>query len=161
MEYLDTPIGWPLDKNLIRRGLVNNTFGMVRKNLDGTPRPHQGWDFVAKNGTNFYSIADGTVAYICDRGALGLMLVISIGKTGKYAAYCHLEEIDVSLGEKVLLGTRLGKTGSSGNAVGMKELDQHLHFEIRNAPITGTGLTDRISPLQVFGMCPLQEIIQR
>ena len=161
MNYLDTEIGWPLDQNFIRRGSVNHTFGMVRKNLDGTPRPHQGWDFYAKVGTHCYAISNGKIEHVETRGSLGLMIVMSIGQTNKYAAYCHLSAAKVQVGDLVIKGQQIGLTGSSGNAEGLKSIDEHLHFEIRNKVLTGTGLADRISPLEVFGVCPLHETIQR
>lgn len=161
MEFMGTAIDWPLDHNVIRRNSVNNTFGMVRKNLDGTPRPHQGWDFYAKAGTHCYAIASGKVAHVESRGSLGLMVVIGIGRTGKYAAYCHLSSAKVRVGDMVVIGQQIGVTGNSGNAEGMKGIDEHLHFEIRDKPLTGTGLDDRMSPLKVFGVCPLTDPIVR
>jgi murein DD-endopeptidase MepM/ murein hydrolase activator NlpD len=159
MKFKGTFINWPLEANTIRGHSISNTFGMVRKNADGSERPHQGWDFSAHAGTEFYSISEGAVSYISDRGALGLMLVVSIGGSGYYAAYCHLSEVFVEAGDRVDIGQSLGKTGESGNAYGMDKSQQHLHFEIRTAPITGKGLTGRISPLDVFGRCPLHEVI--
>ena len=49
----------------------------------------------------------------------------------------------------------IGTTGESGNAQGMPEKDQHLHFEIRTTASPGRGLGGRISPLRIFGRCPL------
>lgn len=161
MDYLGTVIGWPLDINVIRKNSSNNTFGMVRKNTDGSERPHQGWDFYAKEGTPCYAISNGEVKHVEERGALGLMVVISIAGTGKHAAYCHLSRSTVHVGDRVLLGELIGLTGNSGNAVGMVGADQHLHFEIREQVITGTGLAGRISPLEVFGKCPLKDFIAR
>ena len=46
-------------------------------------------------------------------------------------------------------------TGDSGNAQGMPVADQHLHFEIRTAAEPRSGLQDRVSPLVIFGSCPL------
>lgn len=158
MKFKGAFINWPLEHNVIRKNSLSNTFGMVRRNADGSERPHQGWDFSAPVGTEFYSVADGVVNYISDRGALGLMLVVAIGDTGHYAAYCHLQAVDVNAGDHVALGQCLGKTGATGNAAGMSEADQHIHFEIRTAPITGTGLGGRISPLEFFGKCPLHEV---
>ena len=161
MEYKGISIGWPLDSNVIRRNSNNNTFGMVRTNSDGSPRPHQGWDFYAKTGTPCYAISAGEVKHVESRGSLGLMVVVSIGNTGKFAAYCHLLASKVSVGDRVVLGQQVGLTGNSGNAVGMRGADEHLHFEIRNHPITGTGLADRVSPLEVFGVCPMNDPITR
>lgn len=161
MEYLGISVGWPLDTNIIRRNSNNNTFGMVRKNSDGSPRPHQGWDFYAKAGTPCYAISNGEVKHVEERGALGLMVVISIAASGKHAAYCHLSKAKVQVGDRVKLGELIGLTGNSGNAVGMVGGDEHLHFEIREQVITGMGLSGRISPIEVFGSCPLKHPITR
>ncbi len=158
MIFMNTKVDWPLDKNMIRRSSENNTFGMVRTNTDGTPRPHQGWDFYAIPGTFIYSVSEGKVIFAGDAGALGNLLVVSIGLTNKYAAYAHLSNIKVPVGAYVKLGQHIAYTGSSGNAENMRGEDQHLHFEVRDKPLTGLGLSDRISPLQVFGKIPYQEI---
>lgn len=155
MQFHNEPVDWPLAENIIRRGSNSNTFGMVRRNTDGSPRPHQGWDFYAEEGTYCYSVSKGTVAYAADRGALGNLIVISIGNTGYYAAYAHMSRMDVSVGDTVELGQIIGLTGNTGNASTMTGLNEHLHFEIRDQVITGLGLINRISPIKVFGVCPL------
>ncbi|AOY00087.1 M23 family metallopeptidase [Jeongeupia sp. USM3] len=152
MIYKNTPIEWPLDSNVIRRGSVGNTFGMVR---NGGTRAHQGWDFFAPAGTPCYAVAAGKVVFAGDRGDFGGMVVIELAGLGLYAAYAHLSRIDVKQGQAVTLGQRVGTTGCTGNAAGMVGADQHLHFEIRTEPLPGLGLGGRISPLQVFGVCPM------
>lgn len=161
MKYLGTPVDWPLDNNIIRNNSVSNTFGMVRRNRDGSPKPHQGWDLYASVGTPCYSIADGEVDCVIKSATLGLYVVISIGNTGKYVAYAHLASALVMKGHKVKLGEMIGHTGNSGNASDMTGTDEHLHFEIRDKPITGLGLADRISPVYVFGACPVKLPILR
>lgn len=158
---MDVTINWPLDLNVIRGNSEHNTFGMVRKNTDGSDRPHQGWDFYAKVGTHCYAISNGRVEYVGDSGALGLLVVIGIGNTGKFATYAHLSAANVKTGDRVTAGQQIGKTGNSGNAISMIGPDEHLHFEIRTRPLTGLGLADRISPLEVFGVCPLHTPIAR
>jgi murein DD-endopeptidase MepM/ murein hydrolase activator NlpD len=66
----------PLEKMRLRtRGLEGKTAALmgkgVRKNVDGTPRTHQGWDLDASIGTTTYAIADGTVEDVNSRGDLG------------------------------------------------------------------------------------------
>jgi hypothetical protein len=56
---LPTGIRWPLERNIIRRGLESNTFGNVRNG-----RPHQGWDFQANIGTPCYAIGKGKVVHV-------------------------------------------------------------------------------------------------
>lgn len=156
-------IDWPLDSNRIRRGMVNHTFGMVRKNADGTRRPHQGWDFYAAPGTPCYAVADGHVKLIRTVGDYGNTVVLGFSRNGDvlYAAYSHLSRIDVKEGQAVRLGQQIGLTGNTGNAVAMKGEDCHLHFELRTVAQPGKGLAGRISPLELFRVLPLQKAIKR
>lgn len=155
-------IGWPLDSNVIRRGSESNTFGMVRHRADGSPKPHQGWDFHAQTGTPCYAIASGKIVSVTNGGDYGLVVVQSFTH-GKplYAAFAHLSKALVKPGDVVVLGQQIGLTGCSGNAAGMKGQDQHLHFEIRTTTNPGLGLGGRQSPMTVFGVCPLKEAVKR
>lgn len=161
MIFRNEPVDWPLDANIIRRQNVANTFGMVRRRANGTPKPHQGWDFFAVPGLRCYSIANGKVAFAGAAGDLGNLVVVSIGNTGFFAAYAHLHTIQVKKGQQVALGQVIGTTGTSGNAAGMTGEDQHLHFEIRDTPLPGLGLAHRYSPIIVFNTCPLRNVILR
>lgn len=156
-------IGWPLQSNQIRRGSISNTFGMVRRRADGSPRPHQGWDFYAAPGTPCYAISDGKVRLIRTDGDYGNTIVLAFDHGGvtKYAAYSHLLRIEVRVGDAVARGQRIGLTGNTGNAAGMRGLDCHLHFELRTAPAPGTGLGGRESPLKLWGVCPLDEAVMQ
>lgn len=161
MNFKKTTVNWPLDSNIIRRNSLSNTFGNVRKNRDGSPRVHQGWDFTAKVGTPCYAIADGRVVEKYVSKDYGNVLVISIGETGHFAAYAHLADFNVDMGDSVELGQCVAHSGESGNAKGMAVADQHLHFEIRTTSRPGKGLSGRISPLGVFGECPLRVAVAR
>lgn len=150
-------ITWPLAHNVIRRQIDNHTFGMVRKSADGTPRAHQGWDFEAKVGTPARAVGAGTVAFVRDKGDYGLQLCIALELDGtKYwAFYAHLDKVLVALGDAVQRGQVICHTGESGNALNMPTNDQHLHFELRTAAAPQLGLLDRVSPIKIFGTCPL------
>ena len=158
---MDPNICWPLAHNVIRGRTDHNTFGLVRTNANGTPRPHQGWDFEAPIGTPCFAIADGEVALVSSTGAYGNLVVIGFSFEGRklYAAYAHLSSVEVATGEHVTKGQRIGCTGDSGNARGMAGPDLHLHFEIRSEPHPGLGLGGRMTPKTVFGVCPLHEAI--
>lgn len=153
-------IGWPLAHNRIRRGLQSNTFGMVRRNADGSTRAHQGWDFEAPIGTPCFAIGDGRVALVYTSKDYGLVVVLSFSFEGRelFAAYAHLSRAEVAAGQPVRRGQRIGLTGDSGNARGMEGPDLHLHFEIREEPRPGVGLSGRISPMEVFGVVPFTAI---
>lgn len=163
MKPLSPDIDWPLDVNVIRRGMVNHTFGMVRRRADGSPRPHQGWDFHAAIGTQVHAVAAGRIVAVVTGKDYGLSIVQAFVHQGceRFAAYCHLSSVLVNAGDAVRLGQVIGKTGDSGNAAGMKGADLHLHFELRDVARPGPGLDGRISPLELFGHCPLSVPVKR
>lgn len=166
---MNQTIDWPLDANRIRRGILNHTFGMVRRNADGSRRPHQGWDFEAEAGTPCFAVADGEVVAVRNAGAYGRQVVIRFlfdfdddgDADPLFAFYAHLQRVEVKPGDKVTRGQRIGLTGNSGNARGMRGRDQHLHFELRTVPIAGRGLANRYSPLAIFRHCPLDAPVER
>jgi murein DD-endopeptidase MepM/ murein hydrolase activator NlpD len=154
---MDPNIQWPLARNVIRWNKVSNTFGMVRHKADGSKKPHQGWDFEALEGTPCFAIADSEVALVKSGGDYGMVVVLAFKSRGEtlYATYCHMSKIHVVPGQGVPKGKEIGLAGTTGNAVGMKGRDQHLHFEIRTVPTPGLGLAGRISPLKIFRAVPL------
>lgn len=163
---MNRDITWPLKLNRIRRGLVNHTFGMVRRNVDGTMRPHQGWDFEAQDGTPCFSVASGEIVAVRNGGDYGQQVVLRFqfdfdgdgDRDTLFAFYAHLSRIDVQPGQHVVKGQHIGLTGSSGNAASMTGPDKHLHFELRSVALPGRGLAGRYSPMMLFGRCPLDAV---
>lgn len=157
---------WPLapGTNRIRAGALNNTFGMVRKTASGKLRAHQGWDFSAQVGTPFFAVDNGVIEAVEDRGDLGRVCLLRCDTphptTGGrvFALYAHLQSVVVEVGDRVKAGAALGLTGNSGNAAGLDDKEDHLHFEIRTPePWPGLGLPGRCSPFELYGFCPLRE----
>lgn len=154
---------WPLVNNVIRRNKLSNTFGRFPERASGT---HWGWDFYAKAGTPCFAISDGTIEMIygdsSDTFSFGKVVVLKFEHSIRtlYAAYCHLSGAVVIAGQQVKAGNQVGFTGNSGNAHNMQGLDEHLHFEMRTSarPDKG-GEPLRLSPLTVFGKCPLNTAI--
>jgi murein DD-endopeptidase MepM/ murein hydrolase activator NlpD len=153
-------ITWPLLRNTIRKQSVSNTFGMVRKHSDGTPKPHQGWDFAAPIATPLYAIGSGKVVFVRSGGDYGLQLCHAFTFRGRelYAFYAHLHSVVVGVQDTVQIDAQIGLTGASGNASNLKPDEHHLHFEIREHANLGLGLAGRISPILVFGTCPLRHV---
>jgi len=144
----------PLQQMRVRRQLPNHTFGPVRKNPDGTPRNHQGWDLAAPPGTPVYAVADGTVESIADdAGDYGRTITLRFLRGGMFlfAFYAHLSYISVAGGQQVSAGQLIGYTGNTGNAAGLQPADAHLHFELRTAPVAGLGLGNRLDPGELLG----------
>lgn len=149
---------WPVAcAPYIRRGLLNNTYGPVRRNADGSVRNHGGWDPAAPVGTSILAVADGTIYALrdADEGDYGRTITLTLdapaGQGARYVFYAHLSRIDVKVGQVVRAGEVLGASGDSGNARGMALADQHLHFEARLVPSPGRGLDGRVSPGKAFG----------
>ncbi|MFG3348568.1 M23 family metallopeptidase [Streptomyces sp. NPDC048018] len=95
---------------------------------------HTGIDFHAAYGTTVVSVGSGTVVEAGWGGAYGNNIVIRMND-GTYTQYGHLSAIQVSVGQKVTPGERIGISGSSGNSTG-----PHLHFEARTGADYGTDI---------------------
>ncbi|WP_276573891.1 transglycosylase family protein [Streptomyces sp. 135] len=95
---------------------------------------HTGVDFAVPSGTPVRAVGAGTVASAGWNGAYGNAVVLEL-PDGHFALYAHLSSIAVGQGEHVSPGTRLGLSGSTGNATG-----PHLHFEVRTANAYGADI---------------------
>jgi len=111
---------------------------------------HNGVDIGADRGTPIYAVADGTVTFVVNScregvpscgGGFGNVIYIDHPTLGLLTIYAHLQSVEVSSGEQVTRGQRIGTLGSTGRSTG-----PHLHFEIRrdNMPLDPE---DFISPI--------------
>lgn len=171
----------PLEETIVRTARLASrksaTFGKVRNN--GT-RNHQGIDFCARQGTLIRAVAKGEFTTINtsfrSRVNFGAYIVLechidnlpepqkSYAKTNVsgnkvWFFYAHLSEIKTEYkGKEVAAGTIIGKSGSSGNAIGMTTIAKggHLHFEVRHVSSgsPGRGLVGRFDPLPFFPRIP-------
>ncbi|MBQ6552438.1 MAG: M23 family metallopeptidase [Clostridia bacterium] len=90
---------------------------------------HHGEDYVLKNKsieTNWclFAVAEGTVIRSDNYDDYGNCVVIA-RDDGYWILYAHLQIRDVKLGQRVLVGQRVGIAGSTGNSQG-----RHLHIEV-------------------------------
>lgn len=93
-------------------------------------RMHQGVDFTPGAGSPIQAIADGTVRIATEAGgAFGVQVIIDHVVDGKVfsSSYAHMQygSLQVTPGQRVTVGTVLGRTGSTGRAYGA-----NMHFEI-------------------------------
>lgn len=93
-------------------------------------RMHEGIDFTPGAGSPIQSIADGTVRVASEAGgAYGVHVIIDHMVDGQLVSshYAHMQygSLEVVPGQKVTVGTVLGKTGNTGRSYGA-----HTHFEI-------------------------------
>ncbi|MDF2749437.1 MAG: peptidase [Gaiellaceae bacterium] len=104
---------WPLT------AAVTNGFG------PSGDRFHSGVDIPASSGSPVSAAAPGRVAFAARAGG-GWGRLVSIAHRGFRTLYAHLSRIDVRVGQRVRVGTPIGRVGASGRASG-----PHLHFELR------------------------------
>ena len=147
-------IGDPLRVMKVRRMAYSNTFGMVRRRTDGSPKPHQGIDYYASVGTPIYAVKNGTIVAVNkDEGDYGKTITLAFQQedgTTAYAFYAHLSVQNVKVGQHVNEGDEIGKTGVSGNAGTKNKEDEHLHFEYRvGSAKSKKGLQGKEDPSQI------------
>ncbi|WP_329414405.1 M23 family metallopeptidase [Streptomyces sp. NBC_00704] len=106
---------------------------------------HTGIDFHAANGTTVHAVGSGTVVEAGWGGAYGNQVVIRM-HDGTYTQYGHLSSIEVSVGQQVTPGQRIGFSGDTGNVTG-----PHLHFEARTTPEYGSDM-DPVAYLRNHGV---------
>jgi len=106
---------------------------------------HTGVDFHAASGTTVHAVGLGTVVETGWGGAYGNQIVIKMND-GTYTQYGHLLSIEVSVGQTVTPGQRIGLSGATGNVTGA-----HLHFEARTTPEYGSDI-DPVAYLRKHGV---------
>lgn len=145
--------GWgdPVSNPKIRRNSPSNLYGKVRRDANGNPRNHQGFDYYAPTGTPILSVGDGVVHTVqSGHSSYGLNITIrhNRGKGYVYSFYAHLKGTanGIKSGKVVRKGEVIGYAGTSGNAKGFTGEDQHLHFECRTSPGHQLGLGGKENP---------------
>jgi murein DD-endopeptidase MepM/ murein hydrolase activator NlpD len=105
-------------------GRRSGVFG-ARRVFNGQPRaPHVGLDFAVPVGTPVRSAASGKVIGTGDYFFNGKTVYVDHGQ-GLISMYCHLDSIDVEVGQSLARGAPLGRSGASGRASG-----PHLHWSV-------------------------------
>lgn len=106
---------------------------------------HTGVDFAVPTGTSVRAVAAGRVVSAGWGGSYGYQVVIR-HHDGRYSQYGHLSAISVRPGQTVAAGSRIGRSGATGNVTG-----PHLHFEVRTGPGFGTDV-DPVAYLRAGGV---------
>lgn len=129
MGFLDEFI-WPAE------GRISGVYGSQRI-YNGEPRsPHYGIDIAAPAGAPVVAPADGVVTMAApDLFYSGGTLIIDHG-FGVSSTFLHMSGFDVTPGEAVKKGERIGRVGSTGRSTG-PHLDWRINwFDVRVDPMT-------------------------
>lgn len=111
-------VSYPLDKII-----VNSRFGIRKDPFTGKKRKHNGLDLQAKN-EKVYAMMVGEVIKVSSDKSSGKYVTIRHG--GYTVSYCHLSEVWVKKGMKVMPGEIVAVSGNSGRSTG-----PHLHISVQ------------------------------
>lgn len=118
----------------IKLGIVSFPYGAKYR----TGGIHKGIDYAARINTPVFAAVPGVVVHagrhIYKKGwgwSFGNHVIVANdnfadGTRGYWAGYCHLNGVNVRVGQRVRQGQLLGTSGNTGRSSG-----PHLHFEIQ------------------------------
>ncbi len=135
--------GWRQSFRWPALGRISGQFGAQRIYAGEPGVPHNGVDIAAPIGTPVYAPADGVVILAAQAPFTleGHLLMLDHGM-GLNSAFLHLSRIDVTPGQIVRQGDRIGAVGMTGRATG-----PHLHWSLRLGEV-------RLDPSLVVGPMP-------
>jgi peptidase M23-like protein len=119
LPYFAQSFVWPA------LGPISGVYGSQRI-LNGEPRaPHMGLDIAAPRGSPVLAAAAGTVT-LAERDLFftGGTVILDHGY-GLATTYQHMDSIEVSPGQRVAAGERIGTVGATGRVTG-----PHLHWAL-------------------------------
>lgn len=104
---------------------IVSTFGRRLHPVSNTMKFHKGVDMRAPIGTPVMATSDGEVIdVIVKESGYGKHIIIKHDESYK-TLYAHLSKMDVSKGDIVKKGEKIGEVGTSGASV-----SPHLHYEV-------------------------------
>lgn len=131
----DTPRLWSLPLTLPRSSRITSPYGGAREYNGTVTSRHTGTDFAGAVGAPVVAPTRGVVAMVADFYLAGKALYIDHG-AGLVTGYFHLSRADVTVGDTVEAGQRIGAVGRSGRVTG-----PHLHWIMRYGTISLDPMT--------------------
>lgn len=134
--------GWQQEFIKPAQGRISGVYGSQRI-LGGVPgSPHAGLDIAAPAGAPVVAPAAGIVRLAQGPFTLEGNLVLLDHGYGLVSAFLHLSRIDVTVGQRVAQGERIGLVGGTGRASG-----PHLHWGLN-------WVTTRLDPALLLVATP-------
>lgn len=118
-------------------GRITSKYGTRTHPISGKKKFHNGVDIAAPSGTTIVAPADGTVESVWYDDLNGNAIKIKHAK--HITGFAHLLKTNVTKGQKVKQGDKIGEVGSTGGSTG-----PHLHLTVKD--LSGT----LIDPLTVL-----------
>ena len=112
---------WPAPKYT----RISDDYGMRTHPTLGVQMMHNGIDMAAPSGSPILAAADGNVIAAAYSSSMGNYIMIDHG-SDIITVYMHASALNVSVGQEVSAGDRIGSVGSTGRSTG-----PHLHFGVR------------------------------
>ncbi|WP_298829854.1 M23 family metallopeptidase [uncultured Planococcus sp.] len=131
----------------IRPAAGRNTSNFGWRDIGDGPEFTAGMDIANVPGTQVMAAANGYVSSAGTMGGLGNAVVITHSVNGQTmtTVYGHLNSIDVSVGQAVSQGQRIGGMGNTGRSTG-----PHLHFETHIGIWNGSS-SNAVDPRNYIG----------
>lgn len=104
---------------------ISSTFGYRRDPFTRGGAMHNGIDFKGAVGSPILAAGNGVVTFAGWKGGYGKTIEIQHGN-GMITRYAHMSRFEVTVGQEVEAGSKIGGIGSTGRSTG-----PHLHFEVR------------------------------
>jgi murein DD-endopeptidase MepM/ murein hydrolase activator NlpD len=114
---------------------ISSNFGYRSDPFKGSSAFHSGIDIPGKIGDPVFAALSGEVVAVDHQGARGKYIVVR-HPNGLETWYMHLSGMNVSPGDQVAKGQKIGQLGNTGRSTG-----PHLHFQVvkKNNPVNPLG----------------------
>jgi murein DD-endopeptidase MepM/ murein hydrolase activator NlpD len=116
-----TPLAQPVAVESFRE---TSGYGPRVDPFTGRPAFHAGLDLAAFERAPVVATSPGVVSFAGVKTGYGFVVEVDHGH-GFKTRYGHLRDLQVSRGERVAIGQRIGSMGSTGRSTGT-----HLHYEV-------------------------------
>ena len=146
-QQIDKRINYANDLLLDNKNASNSTLSPLssknitssygKRNIFGKEQFHEGVDIKGKMGDTVVASDSGKVVTAGSSGAYGNMVEIDHGN-GIKTRYGHLSKMDVSVGDIISKGQKIGAVGDTGRVTG-----PHLHYEVHKSGV-------QVDPINFF-----------
>ena len=120
---------------------LTDRFGMRFNPITDEYELHNGLDFAGDLNANIYSVKSGEVVTVWFNEFRGNWMMVKHDGEEIYSKYLHLNHVDVTQGQTVSKGQKLGGMGTTGQSTGV-----HLHLTISTTPEGGNDGGEWVDP---------------